>query len=291
MSASAKKSASVQSMDPVWDAVRAGARQIIATEPSLANLVITAVLNHETFEQALAHRIAARLDHEDVSADIIRQTFAEVIADTPKIGTDARVDLAATLERDPACHRAVEPLLYFKGYQAIQTHRFAHAMFLAGRRDFALYLQSRASQVFQVDINPAVRIGKGIMLDHGTGLVIGETAVVGDNVSMLQGITLGGTGKADQDRHPKIGNGVLIGAGAKVLGNIKVGDCSRIGAGSVVLKEVPPRTTVAGVPAKVIGEAGCAQPALVMDQMILVHDLETAPSTANSDSPGVAPSA
>ena len=291
MSASAKKSASVQSMDPVWDAVRAGARQIIATEPSLANLVITAVLNHETFEQALAHRIAARLDHEDVSADIIRQTFAEVIADTPKIGTDARVDLAATLERDPACHRAVEPLLYFKGYQAIQTHRFAHALFLAGRRDFALYLQSRASQVFQVDINPAVRIGKGIMLDHGTGLVIGETAVVGDNVSLLQGVTLGGTGKADQDRHPKSGNGVLIGAGAKVLGNIKVGDCSRIGAGSVVLKEVPPRTTVAGVPAKVIGEAGCAQPALVMDQMILVHDLETTPSTANSDSPGVAPSA
>ncbi|MET3897518.1 serine O-acetyltransferase [Devosia sp. UYZn731] len=291
MSASAKKSSSVQSIDPVWDAVRAGARQIIVTEPSLANLVISAVLNHETFEQALAHRIAARLDHEDVSADIIRQTFAEVIADTPKIGTDARVDLAATLERDPACHRAVEPLLYFKGYQAIQTHRFAHALFLAGRRDFALYLQSRASQVFQVDINPAVRIGKGIMLDHGTGLVIGETAVVGDNVSLLQGITLGGTGKADQDRHPKIGNGVLIGAGAKVLGNIKVGDCSRIGAGSVVLKEVPPRTTVAGVPAKVIGEAGCAQPALVMDQMILVHDLETAPSTANSDSPGVAPSA
>ncbi|MDB5528528.1 MAG: cysE [Devosia sp.] len=291
MSANAKKSASVQSMDPVWDAVRAGARQVIATEPSLANLVISAVLNHETFEQALAHRIAARLDHEDVSADIIRQTFAEVIADTPKIGTDARVDLAATLERDPACHRAVEPLLYFKGYQAIQTHRFAHALFLAGRRDFALYLQSRASIVFQVDINPAVRIGQGIMLDHGTGLVIGETAVVGDNVSLLQGITLGGTGKADQDRHPKIGNGVLIGAGAKVLGNIKVGDCSRIGAGSVVLKEVPPRTTVAGVPAKVIGEAGCAQPALVMDQMILVHDLETTPSTANSDSPGVAPSA
>jgi serine O-acetyltransferase len=291
MSASAKKSASVQSVDPVWDAVRAGARQVVTTEPSLAHLVITAVLNHETFEQALAHRIAARLDHEDVSADIIRQTFAEVMADNPNIGTDARVDLAATLERDPACHRAVEPLLYFKGYQAIQTHRFAHALYLAGRRDFALYLQSRASQVFQVDINPAVRIGKGIMLDHGTGLVIGETAVVGDNVSLLQGITLGGTGKSDQDRHPKIGNGVLIGAGAKVLGNIKVGDCSRIGAGSVVLKEVPPRTTVAGVPAKVIGEAGCAQPALVMDQMILVHDLETAPSTANLDGPGVAPSA
>ena len=274
MSANAKKSAEIQSIDPVWEAVRAGARQIVNAEPSMSSLVISAVLNHDTFEQSLAHRLAARLDHEDVSADIIRQTFAEVIADTPKVGTDARVDLAATLERDPACHRAVEPLLYFKGYQAIQTHRFAHALFLAGRRDFALYLQSRASQVFQVDINPAVPMGQGIMLDHGTGLVIGETAVVGDNVSLLQGVTLGGTGKADQDRHPKIGNGVLIGAGAKVLGNIKVGDCSRIGAGSVVLKEVPPRTTVAGVPARVIGEAGCAQPALVMDQMILVHDLD-----------------
>lgn len=274
MSANAKKSADIQSVDPVWEAIRAGARQIVSAEPSMSSLVISAVLNHDTFEQSLAHRLAARLDHEDVSADIIRQTFAEVIADTPKVGTDARVDLAATLERDPACHRAIEPLLYFKGYQAIQTHRFAHALFLAGRRDFALYLQSRASQVFQVDINPAVPMGQGIMLDHGTGLVIGETAVVGDNVSLLQGITLGGTGKADEDRHPKIGNGVLIGAGAKVLGNIKVGDCSRIGAGSVVLKEVPPRTTVAGVPARVIGEAGCAQPALVMDQMILVHDLD-----------------
>jgi serine O-acetyltransferase len=269
----ANKSAELKSVDPVWDAVRAGARQIVTDEPSLANLAISSILNHDSFEQALAHRLAARLDHDDVSADLIRQAFSETMIDAPEIGRNARVDLAATLERDPACHRALEPLLYFKGYQAIQTHRFAHAMFKAGRRDLALYLQSRASQVFQVDINPAVAMGKGIMLDHGTGLVIGETAVVGDNVSLLQNVTLGGTGKADQDRHPKIGNGVLIGAGATVLGNIKVGDCSRIGAGSVVLKEVPPRVTVAGVPAKVVGEAGCAQPALVMDQMVLVHDL------------------
>lgn len=272
MPTSVRKSAEIKSIDPVWDAVRAGAQQIVSAEPSLSNMAISAVLNHDTFEQALAHRLAARLDHDDVSADLIRQAFAETLADSPEIGERARVDLAATLERDPACHRAIEPLLFFKGYQAIQTHRFAHAMFMAGRRDFALYLQSRASQVFQVDINPAVPMGKGIMLDHGTGLVIGETAVVGDNVSMLQNVTLGGTGKSDQDRHPKIGNGVLIGAGAKVLGNIIIGDCSRIGAGSVVLKEVPPRVTVAGVPAKVIGEAGCAQPALVMDQMILVYD-------------------
>lgn len=273
MSTSARKSAEIKAIDPVWDAVRAGAQQIVSAEPSLANMAISAILNHDTFEQALAHRLAARLDHEDVSADLIRQAFAETLSDAPEIGEKARVDLAATLERDPACHRAIEPLLFFKGYQAIQTHRFAHAMFKSGRRDFALYLQSRASQVFQVDINPAVSMGKGIMLDHGTGLVIGETAVVGDNVSMLQNVTLGGTGKSDQDRHPKIGNGVLIGAGAKVLGNIVIGECSRIGAGSVVLKEVPPRMTVAGVPAKVIGEAGCAQPALVMDQMVLVHDL------------------
>ena len=272
MSGNAKISAQLQAVDPVWEAVRAGARQVLENEPFLANLVLSTVLNHDTLEEALAHRLATRLDHEDVSADMIRQGFAETLRDHPEIGQAARVDLAATLERDPACHRAIEPLLYFKGYQVIQTHRFAHAMHKSGRRDFALYLQSRASQVFQVDINPAVAIGKGIMLDHGTGLVIGETAIVGDNVSLLQNVTLGGTGKADQDRHPKIGNGVLIGAGAKVLGNIKVGDCSRVGAGSVVLKEVPPRTTVAGVPAKVIGEAGCAQPALVMDQMVLVHD-------------------
>ena len=271
----AKHSAEIKSVDPVWEAVCSGARQIVSSEPSLANMAISSILNHDSFEQALAHRLAARLDHDDVSADIIRQAFAETLIDAPEIGHNARVDLAATLERDPACHRALEPLLYFKGYQAIQTHRFAHAMMKAGRRDFAFYLQSRSSQVFQVDINPAVVMGKGIMLDHGTGLVIGETAVVGDNVSMLQNVTLGGTGKSDQDRHPKIGNGVLIGAGAKVLGNIKIGDCSRIGAGSVVLKEVPPRVTVAGVPAKVIGEAGCAQPALVMDHVVLVHDLNT----------------
>ena len=272
MSGNAQKSAQIKSVDPVWEAVRVGARQILDSDPALGKMALTNVLNHDSFEEELAHLLAARLAHEDVSADIIRQTLAEILRDVPAIGEAARVDLAATLERDPACHRAVEPLLYFKGYQAIQTHRFANALYKAGRRDFALYLQSRSSQVFQVDINPAVVMGKGIMLDHGTGLVIGETAVVGDNVSMLQNVTLGGTGKADQDRHPKIGNGVLIGAGATVLGNIRVGECSRIGAGSVVLKEVPPRTTVAGVPAKVIGEAGCAQPALVMDQMVLVHD-------------------
>ena len=272
MNVVAKKSASVTAVDPVWEAVVAGAKRIAANEPALAHLVYSSVLNHESFEAALAHRIAERLHHSDVSADIIRQAFGDALEARPEIGSDARADLAATLERDPACHQAVDAFLYFKGYQAIQTHRFASALWHSGRKDFALYLQSRSSQVFQVDINPAARIGKGIMLDHATGFVVGETAVIGDHVSILQDVTLGGTGKSEEDRHPKIGNGVLIGAGAIVLGNIKVGDCARIGAGSVVVKEVPPRVTVAGVPAKIIGEAGFAQPASVMDHVHMVPD-------------------
>jgi serine O-acetyltransferase len=267
-----KEPASLKSVDPLWDAIVADARRIVADEPSMAALVVPTVLNHARFEDALAHRLAERLSHRDLSAELIRQAFADALAARPEIGIEARVDLAATMERDPACHRAIEPLLYFKGYQAIQTHRFAHALLTAGRRDFALYLQSRSSQVFQVDINPAARIGKGIMLDHGTGVVIGETATVGDQVSIMQGVTLGGTGKADQDRHPKIGNGVLIGAGAIVLGNIRVGEGARVAAGSVVVKEVPPHVTVAGVPAKIVGEVGSPQPASTMDHIVLMND-------------------
>jgi len=268
----AKDAVQLTAVDPVWDAIVANARGILAAEPAFGSLVVSTVLNYDSFEEALAHRLAERLGHPDVSADLIRQAFAEALDFRPEIGIEARADLAATLERDPACHRAIEPLLYFKGYQAIQTHRFANALWQLGRRDFALYLQSRSSQVFQVDINPQAKIGKGIMLDHGTGTVIGETAIVGDHVSIMQGVTLGGTGKADQDRHPKIGNGVLLGAGAIVLGNIHVGDCARVAAGSVVVKEVPPRVTVAGVPARIVGEAGCAQPASVMDHIVMVHD-------------------
>jgi serine O-acetyltransferase len=267
MSAVVQKAAPVPMVDPVWEAVLSGANKIAAAEPALAHLVYTSVLNHTSFEDALAHRLAERLDHSDVSADIIRQAFGDALEARPAIGVEARADLSATLERDPACHKAVDAFLYFKGYQAIQTHRFANALWSMGRKDFALYLQSRSSQVFQVDINPAAKIGKGILLDHATGLVVGETAVIGDNVSILQGVTLGGTGKAEEDRHPKIGNGVLIGAHAVVLGNIKVGECARIGAGSVVVKEVPPRVSVAGVPAKIIGTAGNVPPASAMDQM------------------------
>jgi serine O-acetyltransferase len=267
MSGNLRRSAHLHTVDPVWAAIQADAQRIVAGEPSLSAMIVSNILNHDSFEAALAHRLAERLDHSDVSADLIRQAFHDALELRPEIGEEARADLSATLERDPACHRAIEPLLYFKGFQALQTHRFAHTLFNSGRRDFALYLQSRASQVFQVDINPAARVGRGIMLDHGTGIVVGETAAIGNNCSILQGVTLGGTGKSDQDRHPKIGNGVLIGAGAIILGNIRVGDCARVGAGSVVVKEVPPNTTVAGVPARVIGTTANAHPALVMDHV------------------------
>lgn len=272
MSVSNTRPVEVRAIDPVWDAVTSGARQVAQSEPSLANLIYSNVLNHGSFESALAHRLAERLGHEDVSADLVRQAFHDALGLRPEIGIEARADLAATLERDPALHKAVDGFLYFKGFHAIQTHRFAHALWTHGRRDFAMYLQSRSSAVFQVDINPAARIGRGIMLDHATGFVVGETATIGDNVSILQGVTLGGTGKSEEDRHPKIGNGVLIGAHATVLGNIRVGECARIGAGSVVVKEVPPRVTVAGVPARIIGEAGNAQPASVMDQVASISD-------------------
>jgi len=267
------KTVTPASLDPVWAAVQANAREIVAGEPSLASMVMANVLNHDSFEDALAHRLAEQLGDADVSADLVRQAFHDALLFRPEIGHEARADLAATLERDPATHRAIVPFLYFKGYQAIQTHRFANALWLMGRKDFALFIQSRSSQVFQVDINPNARIGRGIMLDHATGFVVGETAVIGDHVSILQGVTLGGTGKADEDRHPKIGNGVLIGAGAIILGNIKIGECARIGAGSVVVKEVPPRVTVVGVPARIVGEAGAAQPASVMDQVVSLPDL------------------
>jgi serine O-acetyltransferase len=264
----AARSAGLQSVDPIWDAVRDEAAEAVANDPLLSGFLFSTILNQPTLEAAVIHRLSERLDHADMSADIIRQTFAEMMRHDPDWSAVVRVDVQAYYDRDPACDRFLMPVLYFKGFHAIQTHRLAHWLWTNGRRDFALYLQSRSSSVFQTDINPAARIGKGIFLDHATGLVVGETAVIGDNVSILHGVTLGGTGKEGSDRHPKIAHGVLIGAGAKILGNIQIGHCSRIAAGSVVLKEVPAKTTVAGVPAKVVGEAGCSEPSRSMDQLL-----------------------
>ena len=254
--------------DPIFARIQADAEEAIRREPALAAFIMATVVNHDTLESAIAHRVAARLDHHDVPGDLIRQEFLEHIARDPSIGEAFRADLTAVVDRDPACMRFIEPLLYFKGFHALQAHRLAHALWKAGRVDFALWLQSRSSEVFQTDINPAARIGKGVFLDHATGLVVGATAVVEDDVSILHGVTLGGTGKERGDRHPKIRHGVLIGAGAKIIGNIEVGHCARIAAGSVVLSPVPHNKTVAGVPAKVVGEAGCAEPSHSMDQIL-----------------------
>ena len=256
------------SVDPVWTQIREEAEEAVAREPALGGFIFATVLNHDRLEEAVCHRLAQRLHHSDVDAALISQTFDSILARQPEFGEIFRADLNAVYERDPACQRLIEPLLYFKGFHALVTHRFAHALWNDGRRDLALYLQSQSSRIFAVDINPAARIGKGIMIDHGTGVVIGETASVGDNTSILQNVTLGGTGKETGDRHPKIGSNVMLGAGAKVLGNIRVGDCARIASGSVVLKEVEACTTVAGVPAKYVGPAGCPEPARAMDQML-----------------------
>ena len=268
MARDTSKIKSVERIDPVWDRIRREAEEITHAEPGLGGFVYSAVLAHDTFEEALAHRLAQRLGNADLSSETVVKAFHDAIAAEPEIGFAARADMIATFDRDPACKRYIEPLLYFKGYQALQTHRMAHRLLALGRRDFALYLQSRSSMISSVDINPSAKIGKGIMIDHGHDIVIGETAVVEDNVSILQGVTLGGTGKEVGDRHPKIRHGVLIGAGAKILGNIEIGHCSRVAACSVVLHDVPPNRTVAGVPAKIVGFAGCAEPARIMDHQV-----------------------
>ena len=254
--------------DPLFSRIRAEAEEAAKRDPALASFLLTAILHHDTFEHAVVNRVSDLLDHRNVSGALIRQVYDEMLTRDAALGEAFRADLMAVADRDPACLRLMEPLLYFKGFHALQTHRLAHLLLKSGRRDFALYLQSRASSVFGVDINPAARIGKGIFLDHATGLVVGETTVIEDDVSILQGVTLGGTGKETGDRHPKIRHGVLIGAGAKILGNIEIGHCARVAAGSVVLASVPHNKTVAGVPARIVGEAGCAEPARDMNQIL-----------------------
>lgn len=258
-------------IDPVWDRITHEARDAIREDALLGGLFHSSILHHDGFEAALAYRISLKLTSNEMPEQILREICDKALADDPSIGLAARADIVAVNDRDPACDRYLLPLVYFKGFQAVQVYRIAHWLWAHERRDLARFFQMRASEVFGVDIHPAARIGKGIMIDHAHSIVIGETAVVGDNVSMLHSVTLGGTGKEEEDRHPKIGNGVLIGAGAKVLGNIRVGNCSRIAAGSVVLAEVPPCKTVAGVPAKIVGEAGCDQPSVAMDQLLGVR--------------------
>lgn len=252
----------------LWTRVRHEAETALAKEPQLAPLLVNSILNQPSLERAIAHRVAARLGGETVPAYVLLEEYGHALAHDASIAVAFQADLTAVYERDPACERLIEPLLYFKGFHAIQTHRLAHWLWSRGRTDLALFLQSRSSEVFQTDINPAARFGKGIFLDHATGLVVGATSVIDDDVSILQDVTLGGTGKERGDRHPKVRHGVMIGAGAKILGNIEIGACSLIAAGSVVLRPVPPNTTMAGVPAKEVGSTGCAEPARSMNQIL-----------------------
>lgn len=259
----------LESYDPVWSRVCREAEDVIAKEPALAGFLSATILSNQNLERALSSRLAQLLESADLGAMYIRGLFDEAIAGDPDIAQALRADIAATIDRDPACNRAIEPLLYYKGFQAVQTYRIARWLWTHGRLDLALFLQSRASKVFGVDIHPGARIGRGIFVDHATGVVVGATAVIEDNVSILHGVTLGGTGKESGDRHPKVRHGVMIGAGATILGNIEIGHCAMIAAGSVVLEPVPPNTTVAGVPARVVGKASCAEPARSMNQALL----------------------
>ncbi len=258
----------LSAFDPVWGRIRDEAEAVVADEPMAGRMMHCAVLQHRRLEDALAHRFAYKLASAEMDAQSLREVADLALAKDPWLAEAGRADMVAVLERDPACHRLLQPLLYFKGYQAIQAYRIGHWLLRQGRRDMAYFVQMRVSELFGVDVHPAARLGKGLMIDHAHSVVIGETARVGDNVSMLHSVTLGGTGKEDDVRHPTIEDGVLIGAGAKVLGNITVGHCSRIAAGSVVLRDVPPCKTVAGVPAKIVGEAGCSQPSVTMNHLL-----------------------
>lgn len=260
--------AGLQPRETLWDSIRAEAAAAVQAEPLLGALIHAGLLHHRTFHCALAYRFSLKLASGEMSEQILREIADDAHTREPGLAAAAQADLEAVFARDPACHRLMQPMLFFKGYQALQAYRIGHWLWENGRRDMAYFVQMRCSEVFGVDIHPAARIGTGVMIDHAHSIVIGETAVVGNDVSMLHSVTLGGTGKEDGDRHPKIGDGVMIGAGAKVLGNICVGARSRIAAGSVVLMDVPPCKTVAGVPARIVGDAGCDQPSDMMNQIL-----------------------
>ena len=251
--------------DPMWQRIRTEAAKQASEEPILASFLHATILNHTQLELALSFHLASQLATPDVSSLLLRKVIMEAFESDAFIQTAVRADLQAVEDRDSACHELYIPFLYFKGFHALQTYRIAHWLWTTGRESLALFFQNRMSTTFSVDIHPAATLGQGILLDHATGLVIGETAVVGKNVSILQSVTLGGTGKDEGNRHPKIGDGVLISAGAKILGNICVGAGAKVGAGSVVLEDVPAHTTVAGVPAKIVGRPASDQPALEME--------------------------
>ena len=266
MRAVKQRSTFAASEDRVWQAVRDEAGLEADREPILASFLHSIILNHASLEEALSYHLAGKLTNLNLPSITLRDIIMAALAADPSIGHAVRADIRAVRDRDPACARYSAPLLYYKGFHALEAYRVSHWLWQQDRKTLAFCFQNRISEVFGVDIHPAARIGAGIFVDHGSSLVIGETAVVEDNVSMLQEVTLGGTGKESGDRHPKIRSGVLISAGAKILGNVEVGANAKVGAGSVVLADVPAGCTVAGVPAKLVGRCAKLQrPALEMD--------------------------
>jgi serine O-acetyltransferase len=256
------------SIDPVWATIRAEVAREVEREPILASSLHATILRHNRLEEALSFHLAEKLGGPSLAEMLVREVIDEALCASPEIAQSVRADLRAVKDRDPATETYSQPFLYFKGFQALQAYRIAHWLWEQNRKSLALFLQNRISQVFAVDIHPAARIGHGILIDHGTGVVIGETAVVENDVSMLHEVTLGGTGKETGDRHPKVREGVLIGAGAKILGNVEIGKRAKVGAGSVVLDNVPPHCTVAGVPARIVGCPQEAEPALSMNHSL-----------------------
>ncbi len=264
----------VASKDGVWGQLRASAEEAARGEPHLGSLMNATILSHNDLANALSFQIARKIGDAELAQMSVREVCAFAFWSDPTIVAAAEADLQAVAERDPAIKTLLQPFLYFKGFQALQASRVAHWLWTQGRETLAFHFQSRISELFQIDIHPGAKLGSGLFLDHGTGIVIGETAVVGDEVSMLHGVTLGGTGAERGDRHPKIGKGVLLGAGAKVLGNIVVGDYAKVASGSVVLKPVPAGCTVAGVPARLVNCPTDAAPARTMDHTLadIVYD-------------------
>lgn len=256
----------------IWSTMRAEAAEAAAGEPVLASYFHNTVLRHRTLDRALAYQLASVLDHAALTATALQEVIAAALVDEPEISRCMQADICAWYDRDPACDQYLTPFLYFKGFHALQSHRIAHWLWKKGRHTLALYFQSRVSEQFAVDIHPAATFGCGIMIDHATGLVVGETSVVGDDVSILHSVTLGGSGCGGGDRHPKIGRGVMIGAGAKILGPVAIGEGVKIAAGSLVLRDVPAHATVAGVPARIIAAKSAAAPAFTMDQTLDSED-------------------
>ena len=246
--------AEIASAGSLWQAMRSEVKARAEFEPIMATYFQATVLNHDTLQGSLSFLLASKLDSSVVSSMALREIIQDAFANEASLTRAAEIDIKATRDRDPACNSYSTPFLFYKGFQALQIHRVAHWLWVQERHSLAFFLQNQVSTIFGVDIHPAARIGCGIMLDHATGLVIGETAIVEDDVSILHGVTLGGTGKESDDRHPKVRSGVMIGANASIIGNIEIGEGAKVGAGSVVMKDVPPHVTVAGIPAKVIGK-------------------------------------